>query len=360
MLFRSQHTTCTFRRLRSPFSNQTAHATISHPFHLHELPAFGGGDGVGNVAVGYRALYNNTQSLNSFGIAIGYDALFAGGSNRDVAIGYQALYSGSRLNSQNNIAIGNLAMYNGSINDGNNNIAIGTTALYSQINNAAYNIAIGNAAGDSVTSGDSNVLIGTGAGGDITTGTGNVVLGGYAGKAAAQNNNIAIADGSGNLRMFITGSNGFVGINTDSPGFGLDVNASLAAGLSTAADNSNIVSWNSATDEVQYVPSMSIDTGGFNPSGSSGTAANNTWLVSRDGFSLGASSQVYNGYFSTILSGGPGTYTLLTIPQTTYASIWFEYTYADNSYTNMKTQTFAAHWNDSSTIEFTNRYSKNS
>jgi len=153
--------------------------------------------------------------------------------------------------------------------------------------------------------------------------------------------------------MFVTGSTGFVGINTDSPLFGLDVNASLAAELSPLSADSNIVSWNSATDEVQYIPSMSVDIAAFNPSGS-GVAANNTWLVSRDGFSLGASSQVYNGYFSATLSNTPGSYTLFTIPRNDYASIWFEYTYAENSYTNMKTQTFVSHWNNSSTIEFTN------
>jgi len=246
-------------------------------------------------------------------------------------------------------------MYNGGINDGGNNIAIGTLALYSQVNNGASNIAIGNAAGDSITSGDSNILIGAGAGGDITTGTGNVVLGGYLGKSATQNNNIAIADGSGNLRMFVDGSTGFVGVNTDSPGFGLDVNASLAAELSVTSDNSNIVSWNSATDEVQYIQSMSVDTGGFNPSGS-GTAANNVWLVSQDGFSLGASSQVYMGYVSdtTLGASGGNNNTILTIPRNTYAAIWIDYVLADSTYANMRTQTFIAHWDNASAIEWTN------
>jgi len=155
--------------------------------------------------------------------------------------------------------------------------------------------------------------------------------------------------------MFVTGSTGFVGVNTDSPLFGLDVNASLAAELSPLSADSNIVSWNSATDEVQYIPSMSVDIAAFNPSGS-GVAANNTWLVSRDGFSLGASSQVYNGYISdtTLGASGGNTNILLTIPSSTYAAIWIEYVTADSTYANMRTQTFIAHWNESSTINFTN------
>ena len=301
------------------------------------------------------------------------NALRSGGSKNDIAIGYQALLEGNKFPGTNvgkNIAIGYNAMQGGINSDGGNNIAIGTSTLQTLLSNATQNIAIGFGAGNIVDSGDNNTFVGAFAGDHVTlgskntfmgyqagtgvsTGNNNIVIGGYAGKSATQDNNIAIADGLGNLRIFVTGSTGFVGVNTDSPLFGLDVNASLAAELSPLSADSNIVSWNSATDEVQYVPSMSVDTGGFNPSGS-GVAANNTWLVSRDGFSLGASSQVYNGYFSATLSNAPGSYTLFTIPRDTYASIWFEYTYAENSYTNMKTQTFVSHWNNSSTIEFTN------
>jgi hypothetical protein len=332
-------------------------------------------EGVGNTAVGYRALQNVSQSLNNYGIAMGYDALRSGGSNSDIAIGYQALLGGNKLPSGvvgKNIAIGFNAMLSGINSDGGNNIAIGTSTFQTLLGNATQNIAIGFTAGnivndgdnntlvgafagDHVTGGSNNTLIGYQAGTGISTGNNNIVIGGYAGKSSGQLNSIAIADGAGNLRMFVTGSTGFVGVNTDSPLFGLDVNASLAAELSTASDNSNIVSWDSSTDEVQYVPSMSVDTAAFNPSGS-GVAANNTWLVSRDGFSLGASSQVYMGYVSDATFGASGGLlnTILTIPRDTYAAIWIEYVIADSTYANMRTQTFVAHWDNASAIEWTN------
>jgi hypothetical protein len=313
------------------------------------------GEGIGNVAAGYQALHNVNEVLNNYGVAIGYQTNYAGGTSYDIAMGYQALYGGTSAGGNSNIAIGRSALFNGIINDSVGNIGIGYNALLTQLDNASYNTAVGSLAGDSITSGDNNTLLGYNAGGNITTGIGNIVLGGYLGKSATQNYNIAFSDGAGTLRIFVTGSTGFVGLNTDNPLFGLDVNASLAAELSTASDNSNIVSWASSTDEIQYVPSMSVDTAGFNPSGS-GTAANNTWLVSQDGFSLGASSQVYMGYIvdTTLGASGGNVNTLLTIPRDTYAAIWLDYVTADSTYTNMRTQTFVAHWNNASSIEWTN------
>jgi hypothetical protein len=321
------------------------------------LPEQNGGEGIGNVAVGYEALSNSSELLNNYAVALGYNALKTGGSNKDIAIGNSALFGGNSNPGGigKNIAIGDNAMVGGIASDGGNNIAIGTSALSTLLGNVSNNIAIGNSAGSNVSNGANNVLLGASAGSTITTGTGNVILGGYTGKSAAQNNNIAISDGAGTLRMFVTGSTGFVGVNTDNPLFGLDVNASLAAELSPLSADSNIVSWNSATDEVQYVSSMSVDTAGFNPSGS-GTAANSVWLASQDGFSLGASSQVYMGYVSDTNLGGSGgnTNTLLTIPRDTYAAIWIEYITADSTYANMRTQTFIAHWDNASAIEWTN------
>jgi hypothetical protein len=52
----------------------------------------------------------------------------------------------------------------------------------------------------------------------ITTGACNVILGSATGTGfETQNCNIFISDGAGNIRIFATGSNGFVGINTTAP-----------------------------------------------------------------------------------------------------------------------------------------------
>ena len=333
------------------------------------------GDSNYNIAIGDKAIYNVSNRLNTSSIALGYEALRDGGSKKDIAIGYQALFGGNQLfgGDGGNIAIGVGAMDSGIQSDGGNNIAIGTNTLSTLLTgNASNNVVIGTGAGELVSAGENNTFIGAFAGNHVVNGSNNtligyqagtgigggsenIIIGEYVGKASGQDNNIAIGVNEGVPIIFSTGSTGFVGINTDNPLFRLDVNGTLAAELSTAADNSNIVSWNSATDEVQYVPSMSIDTGGFNPSGSI-SVANNTWLVSRDGFSLGAGSNVYNGYIEDISLGGSGGINniILTIPRDTYAAIWIDYVTADSTYTNMRTQTFVAHWNNALSIEWTN------
>jgi len=233
------------------------------------------------------------------------------------------------------------------------NIAIGTNTLFSGLINANGNVAIGNSAGSSISSGIVNILLGSGAGTSITSGIGNVVIGAYAGKSATNNNNIAIADGQGNLRIFVTGSTGFVGVNTNNPLFGLDVNASLAADLSTASDNSNIVSYNSSTDEIQFTPSMSIDTNALNPSGSGGVNTN-TYLVLNNGYSI--NNKIEYGYFERtgMTNSPPQNFTLLTIPQTAYHSVVIDYTTSDSSFAFTRSQRFICNWDNGTGITFTN------
>jgi hypothetical protein len=69
--------------------------------------------------------------------------------------------------------------------------------------------------------------VGGSAGACITTGACNVILGGATANGfGTQNNNIFISDGAGNIRIFATGSTGFVGINTTAPIVNLDVSGS--------------------------------------------------------------------------------------------------------------------------------------
>jgi len=77
------------------------------------------------------------------------------------------------------MAIGTQA-YNASDTE-NDNIAIGYRAMYANTAGGVRNIAIGNYAGDSITSADDNTLVGHTAGSAITTGVANTFIGQEAG-----------------------------------------------------------------------------------------------------------------------------------------------------------------------------------
>ena len=268
------------------------------------------------------------------------------------------MVNGDGGDGSDNIIIGRAAFLNPS--NSSDNIAIGTSTL-AAITTGDDNIAIGNLAGDSITSGTNNLLLGNGAGSNITTGTDNIIIGAYPGKSATDNRNIVIANYEGTPVLFSTGSNGNVGVFTDNPQFTFHVNGSaggtggtLGARLSTAADNSNIVSFNSSTDEIQYTPSMSIDTNALNPSGSGGVNTN-TYLVLNNGYSI--NNKIESGYFERSdmsISPFPTSYTLLTIPKTTYHSVVIDYTTSDSSYAFSRSQRFICQWDNGSGITFTN------
>jgi len=194
--------------------------------------------GTGLIAVGHYALCSNITGVTN--TAIGNFTLFNNTSgNRNTAIGSYSLrnnttgaentavgFNALRLNTsgQLNVAVGNLALCSNTT--GFCNTAVGYNALRfntigalnTAISNFALranttgdcNTAIGNFALCSNTSGNRNTAIGYRAGCTITTGNNNVFLGGYTGSTAqaTENNNIFIADGTGSLRVFITGSDG--------------------------------------------------------------------------------------------------------------------------------------------------------
>jgi hypothetical protein len=98
---------------------------------------------------------------------------------------------------------------------GANNTSIGFGSLF--YNTCNSNTAIGMYALRNKTTGDNNIAIGISSGCCITTGACNVILGSATGNGfGAQSKNIFISDGAGNIRMFVTGSTGFVGVG---PGF---------------------------------------------------------------------------------------------------------------------------------------------
>ena len=156
--------------------------------------------GSGNVVMGSDAMELATTASNN--VAIGTDALkqtttgtyntalgrssgesnTTGGSN--VFIGYKTGYSNTTHSV--NCYIGDYAGYY-ALGDGN--VAIGYQALMgdSPATTNRYNVAVGNHAGEDVTSGYDNTLIGWSAGAGITTGYNLIVIG----KSATPSSNTA-------------------------------------------------------------------------------------------------------------------------------------------------------------------------
>jgi hypothetical protein len=153
------------------------------------------------TAVGYAAL--DANSTGSHNTGIGAYALVANTTGAaNVALGKGAgagITTGSR-----NLAIG-YNTYDSSDTE-NDNIAIGYQAMDANTAGGTKNIALGNYAGDALTSGDENVLIGYDAGTRINTAVQNICIGNDAG---AQ-----ITNGTGNI--ILGRSAGASDVNLDS------------------------------------------------------------------------------------------------------------------------------------------------
>ena len=126
----------------------------------------------GNVAIGYRALYQ--QNGDRYNTAVGYEAgLNIQGAHDIVAVGHQALKS--LTSGAYNTAIGWHALE--SLQTGQRNTAVGRGALDNCVS-GNDNTCMGIDAGMNTTS-SSSVMIGTNAGRTNTTGDQNVYIGTY-------------------------------------------------------------------------------------------------------------------------------------------------------------------------------------
>jgi len=117
---------------------------------IGDSAGFANTSGNNNVSIGYAALRNNTSL--KYNIAIGSYALFKQSYDE----------TNSSLNDQQNIAIGYKALFNNqptSWANGDNNIAIGRTALFFNTT-GNNNVVIGNLAHQSNTHGSNNTIIG--------------------------------------------------------------------------------------------------------------------------------------------------------------------------------------------------------
>jgi len=185
--------------------------------------------GIGNLAAGSYALYNNAAGGN-YNTASGYKALYLNSSgfrntangafalqnttsgHRNTAVGYSALLANNV--GDNNTAFGNETMYSNTVGvkntalgsytlsantAGNNNTAVGYYALSNNPgggsanavlgDSAGYNPSgsatiyfssstlIGSYAGYNLSTGNDNIFVGWNSGYNVTTGTGNVIVG---------------------------------------------------------------------------------------------------------------------------------------------------------------------------------------
>jgi hypothetical protein len=168
--------------------------------------------------------------------------LGAGNVLTNTAIGQYAL--GSNIVAGNNTAIGQNTLTNNTVGD--RNTAVGTCSLANNLS-GSYSTSIGN---DALLSsyGDQNLAVGYRSGRSITTGNYNVILGSFEADAPydTQSNNVFIADGAGNLRMYINSSGILtVGAYTTNNGI-LKTNASGTLSYSTITDDGTTVTINTA------------------------------------------------------------------------------------------------------------------
>ncbi len=199
-----------------------------------------GATGYDNTAIGYSALYNETNGFSN--TAVGSQALFSLGSGTDnTAIGYQAMYNNTFGNY--NVANGESALYANTT--GGDNAATGYDALESNTT-GYYNTANGyqaldsNSTGhgntadgfqalDSNTTGSNNIALGSSAGVNLTTGSNNIDIGNAGFAAETKTIRIGVQGTQG--ATFIAGIYGV----TASGGAAVYINSSGQLGTATSS-----------------------------------------------------------------------------------------------------------------------------
>jgi hypothetical protein len=191
--------------------------------------------GSGNTGVGYAALGNTNQQRNT---AIGYWTLAEATGADNTVLGYGAASAyaygiGAFLSGSSNVGIGSYAL--GSLRDdvvsatrnvavgfealgtagsGARNVAVGAGSLTRGVGGSAVNgsdnVALGDTAGDKITTGNQNTVLGSSAASsgtnDLTTGSNNTIIGYNAASSTATiSNQITLGNSSiATLRCQVT------------------------------------------------------------------------------------------------------------------------------------------------------------
>jgi len=128
-----------------------------------------------NVAIG--ALAGENAALSSYSVVIGYAAgqSLTGISNNNVAVGYQSFKNG--VSSSSNVAVGYQSLFNP---QGDNNVAVGYQAMYGFVGGgtgSTNNVCVGAQSLYNISTGDYNLALGQAAGQFLSSGSGNIILG---------------------------------------------------------------------------------------------------------------------------------------------------------------------------------------
>jgi len=242
------------------------------------------GDGAGNtsfsggrtIAIGYRSGYNLGASP--------YDNVFLGyQAGQGVVKGQQNVIIGSRAGEglSSDSAIGNtfVGTYSGQSSNGASNTGVGRNTL--KVATGGQNVAVGDGAGDVISSGTGNVVIGYNTGGQLTTGITNVLLGNGAGSGVTTASS-AIAIGASTFTKTLTGTRD------------ITIGSSSSANLTSGNDNTCI-----GTQAGLALTTTSGNTVYGSLAGTALTSSNNTVV----GFESG---RYQTGGNNTFLGSGSG------------------------------------------------------
>lgn len=215
----------------------------------------GGGSVLGNHVFGLGSM-----ELNSTGSAIAAFGSYAlqrnTTGNDNSAFGFASLSGNKTANS--NSAFGSYSAYN--LVGGGNNTAVGYSALFSSVS-GTVNTAVG-AYSLRYSTGHGNTAIGYQAGGGMTTGDNNTIIGAYTTVPSGTNNNIVIADGSGNQRINVD-SSGHIGLGSLNSSYQLTVNGdSIGTSWNIASDRrlkTNIANIERPLEKVLQLRGITFD-----------------------------------------------------------------------------------------------------
>ena len=165
----------------------------------------------------------------------------------------------SNPTSANSVYIGAWASPNAS---GTSNVSIGAGCGY-VLTTGIGNVFVGQGAAY-FTTGSDNTFIGSQSGGSVTSGSNNTILGKFNGNSGGldirtSNNNVVIADGSGNIRLYAN-SSGNIGIGTTNPQYKLDVLGDIKiSGVSNLKQITETVANNFSTSLTPVSDTLTID-----------------------------------------------------------------------------------------------------